>query len=135
MILQIQNFYTMEVFNDTLFILYLVSVLIDILTGNIVALYQRKWNSKTGLNGTLRHIALFSVMFFLLPVITFTTSLSGIANGVVLYIIGQYTISILENLSAMGFDLNESFTQYFEFLNPKEVEHKQNNKNKGEDNK
>ena len=56
MLLQIQNFYLTEVFNDVIFLLYLTSLLIDMLTGNAVAIYQRKWNSKTGINGTIRHL-------------------------------------------------------------------------------
>ena len=128
MLLQIQNFYLTEVFNDVIFLLYLASVLIDMLTGNAVAIYQRKWNSKTGINGTIRHLALFLVMGILLPMITFATNINGIANGVMLYVIAQYTISILENLSAMGINIAEPFAKYFEFLNPKEKEEKQLNK-------
>ena len=128
MLLQIQNFYLTEVFNDVIFLLYLTSVLIDMLTGNVVAIYQRKWNSKTGINGTIRHLALFLVMGVLLPMITFATNINGIANGVMLYVIAQYTISILENLSAMGINIAEPFAKYFEFLNPKEKEEKQLNK-------
>ena len=128
MLLQIQNLYLTEVFNDVIFLLYLTSVLIDMITGNVVAIYQRKWNSKTGINGTIRHLALFLVMGILLPMITFATNIDGIANGVMLYVIAQYTISILENLSAMGINIAEPFAKYFEFLNPKEKEEKQLNK-------
>ena len=115
------------------FILYIVTLGVDILTGNIVAMYQRKWNSGTGINGSLRHLALATVMIILLPMITYTTNISGIANGVMLYVIAQYTISILENLSALGLDIAEPFAKYFEFLNPEEKEDKQLNK-KGESN-
>ena len=92
---------------------------------------QRKWNSSTGINGSLRHLALGSVMFILLPMITFTTNMSGIANGVLVYVIAQYTISVLENLSALGMDIAEPFAKYFEFLNPDDTEQKQLSK-KGE---
>ena len=131
MITDIQTYYVDIVFHDTLFILYIATLGVDILTGNIVAMYQRKWNSSTGINGSLRHLALGSVMFILLPMITFTTNISGFANGVLLYVIAQYTISILENLSALGLDIYEPFAKYFEFLNPDENEEKQLNK-KGE---
>lgn len=131
MLSQLQAYYIETVFNDTVFILYIATLSVDIITGNFVALSQRKWNSSTGINGTLRHLALGSVMFILLPMITYTTNISGIANGVMLYVIAQYTISILENLSAMGMDIAEPFGKYFEFLNPEEKEQKQLNK-KGE---
>ena len=132
MFLQLQDYYINVVFNDMVFILYLATLSVDLFTGNIVALSQRKWNSNTGIKGTLRHLALASVMILLLPMITFTTNISGIANGVMLYVIAQYTISILENLSAMGLDIHEGFAQYFEFLNPKSNEEKQLNKKKNE---
>lgn len=125
MISQLQAYYINTVFNDTLFILYIATLGIDILTGNIVAMYQRKWNSSTGINGSLRHLALGSVMFILLPMITFTTNISGIANSVLLYVISQYTISVLENLSALGMDIAVPFAKYFEFLNPDDNEKKQ----------
>ena len=131
MFTEIQAYYLNNVFNDMVFILYIVTLFVDILTGNIVAMVQRKWNSSTGINGSLRHLALGSVMFILLPMITFTTNINGIANGVLLYVIAQYTISILENLSALGLDIYEPFAKYFEFLNPDENEEKQLNK-KGE---
>lgn len=133
MLLQIQNFYLTEVFHDVIFLLYLTSLLIDMLTGNAVAIYQRKWNSKTGINGTIRHLALFLVMGILLPMITFTTKINAIANGVMVYVIAQYTISILENLSAMGLDIAEPFAKYFEFLNPDEKDKKQINKKGDQD--
>lgn len=131
MLVKIQEFYVTEVFHDVIFILYLTSLLVDILTGNAVAMYQGKWNSKTGINGTIRHLALFLVMSILLPMITFATNISGIANGIMLYVIAQYTISILENLSAMGLDIHVAFAQYFEFLDPDNKEDKQNKKKEG----
>ena len=132
MFVQIQDYYLTTVFNDVIFLLYITTLLIDMLTGNAVAIYQRKWNSKTGINGTIRHLALFLVMSILLPMITFATNISGIANGVMLYVIAQYTISILENLSAMGLDIHVAFAQYFEFLDPDNKEDKQNEKKEGE---
>ena len=132
MISQIQTYYAETVFTDMIFILYIVSLVVDIITGNIVAMYQRKWNSNTGINGTLRHLALATVMFLLLPMIRFTTNIPVISNGIMLYVIAQYTISILENLSAMGLDIHVAFAQYFEFLDPDSKEDKQDNKKEGE---
>ena len=133
MFLQLQEYYIEQVFNDTIFLLYLVSLIVDVITGNVVAIVQRKWNSKTGINGTLRHFSLFTVVGLLLPTISYATNISSIANGVLLYVILQYTISILENLSALGLDVHEGFAQYFEFLNPERKEVKQLDK-KGEQN-
>lgn len=124
----LQLFYFESVLNNSLFLLYLVTVAVDIITGNIVALYLRKWNSKTGLNGTLRHIGLFIVVVFLLPIISFTTNIPIIANAVLGYVIAQYTISILENISVLGFDLTDSFGQYFEYLKKDSIKDKQSNK-------
>ena len=132
MLIQYHDFFITEVISKPIFLLYGVSLLVDIITGNAVALTQRKWNSKTGINGTIRHVGLFSVMVLLLPMISFTTGMDVIANVVMLYVIGQYTISILENLSAIGFDMNESFAKYFEFLGSNNKEAKQENKKENE---
>lgn len=126
---EIQNFYLHSFFNSTLFILYMITLFVDVFTGNIVALYQRKWNSRTGINGTLRHIALFCVVALLLPIISYSTNIPTIANGILLYVITQYTVSILENISALGFDFDDSFNNYFEFLgSDKDKNNKQKNK-------
>lgn len=128
MLIEIQNLYVHSIFENNLFILYIITLIVDILTGNAVALFQKKWNSRTGINGTIRHFALLSVAILLLPMITFTTNIPTIANGILLYIIGQYTISILENISILGFDLNEPFTEYFTFLGSEDKENKQEHK-------
>lgn len=132
MLIQLHDFYVSNILNDTIFILYLTTLLVDLITGNSVALYQRKWNSKTGINGTIRHLSLFVVVVLLLPIITFVTNINTIANGVMLYVITQYTISILENLSSMGIDIAEGFGKYFEYLGS-DKESKQQNKKERKD--
>lgn len=122
------EYYMEIVFNDTVFLLYVTSLIVDIITGNILALKTRHWNSKTGINGTLRHLALLSVTSLLLPIISYTMGVGYVANGIMFYIISQYTISILENLSGMGLDLHEGFAKYFEYLNPDKQDNKQINK-------
>ena len=127
--IQLQAYIMEQVLIEPLFILYSVTLVIDILTGNALALYQRKWNSKTGINGTVRHISLFTVVILLLPTIAYVSSIPHIANSVMIYVVTQYTISVLENLSGMGINLNDSFTKYFEFLSPENKTDKQDNKN------
>lgn len=127
--IQLQTYIMEQVLIEPIFILYSVTLVIDILTGNALALYQRKWNSKTGINGTVRHIALFAVIILLLPTISYVSDIPHIANSVMIYVVTQYTISILENLSGMGINLNESFTKYFEFLSPEHKTKKQDSKN------
>ena len=127
--LQLQTYIIEQVLIEPIFILYSVTLVIDILTGNGLALYQRKWNSKTGINGTIRHVTLFTVITLLLPTISYVSGISHVANGVMIYVITQYTISILENLNGMGINLNESFTKYFEFLSPENKTDKQDKKN------
>ena len=123
------EYYINVVFNDTIFILYLTSLIVDIITGNLLAIKQRHWNSKTGINGSLRHLSLLSVMGILLPIITYTLGVGYISNGVMFYVIAQYTISILENLNGMGVDIADGFSQYFEYLKPKNRTGKQEDKN------
>ena len=130
MLVQLTDYYMEHVSNDTFLMLYLTTLIVDLLTGNAVAIYERKWNSKTGINGTVRHLSLFVVMVLLLPMITYVTDIPVISNGVMLYVITQYTISILENLSSMGVDIHKGFGKYFEYLGHSEKQsNKQDDKN------
>lgn len=129
MFVELTDYYMDQVLNDTVFILYLTTLIVDLITGNAVAIYERKWNSKTGINGTVRHLSLFVVIILLLPMITYVTDIPVISNGVMLYVIAQYTISILENLSSMGLDIHKGFGKYFEYLGQSEKpSNKQNDK-------
>ena len=131
MLVELTDYYIEQVLNDTIFMLYLTTLLVDLITGNAVAIYERKWNSKTGINGTLRHLSLFVVMTLLLPMITYVTNIPAISNGIMLYVIAQYTISILENLSSMGVDIHEAFSKYFEYLGKSDKQsNKQDDKNR-----
>lgn len=129
-LMEIQNYYIDHVINNMIFILLLASMLVDIITGNIVALKQRKWNSRTGINGSLRHFAIFAIVFILSPIISITIGNEVISNGIVFYIIGQYTISIVENMSAFGFEFSEVFSKYFDYLKAGSNSDKQLNKGK-----
>ena len=71
----LQTYYIKNVLNDQFIMLFMATLLVDVLTGNIVALYQRKWNSKTGLNGTLKHLSIITLVFLLLPIISYTTNI------------------------------------------------------------
>lgn len=130
--MEIQDFYTENVINNMTFILLLATMLVDVITGNIVALKQRKWNSRRGVNGSLRHLAIFAIVFILTPMISITIGNDAISNGIVYYVIAQYTVSIIENMSAFGFDFSSVLGNYFEFLKV-DKEEKQNRKNKKED--
>ena len=128
--MELTNYYLENVLNDTIFMLYITTLIVDILTGNAVAIYERKWNSKTGINGTIRHLSLFVVMVLLLPMITYVTGVPVITNGIMLYVIAQYTVSILENLSSMGVNIHDAFSKYFEYLG-----HTEKKSNKQDDKK
>lgn len=127
----LKEFYLNDFLNNPFVLLLLVTLFVDIFTGNYVALKQRQWNSSTGLNGTLKHLGILTLVFTMLPVISFVTQISYFTNTILIYIIVQYTTSILENFSALGFDLDDSFTKYFKYLgNEKDENQKQNDKKK-----
>lgn len=113
----LKTFYLDTVLNSTIIYLFLTSVFVDIITGNLAALYTSQWNSKTGLNGTFRHLSIITIVLLLLPMICYIMDTPIISNGVITYIIGQYTISIIENAKILGFNLKDSFGQYFKYLN------------------
>lgn len=112
----LKTFYLDVVLNSTIIYLFLTSVFVDIITGNLAALYKGQWNSRTGLTGTIRHLSILTIVIFLLPMICYIMDTPIISNGVITYIIGQYTISIIENAKILGFDLKDSFGKYFKYL-------------------
>lgn len=112
MLLEITTLYKGVIYNPVFF-LYVAVLLVDLITGNIKAFIVKEWTSKVGLNGTLRHFAIFSLVLIMLPAITFYTGNNVVSTGVVMYIIIQYTMSILENMTYFGLDLTDSLTKFF----------------------
>lgn len=53
-------------FNNIIFYLLLITILLDIFLGSLRALKERKWNSTVGINGILRKTAMIGSSIFLI---------------------------------------------------------------------
>ena len=100
-------------FKDPLFILYIATVIVDIVLGNIKAWMNDDVNSKIGVQGTLKHVGVFTFVIILLPPLTYYLNNSGVAITILGYLVYQYIISIIENLGVMGFKMPDVFEKSF----------------------
>lgn len=107
-------------FKTPLFSLYVGALLTDIILGNIRAWVNKEIDSSAGVKGSLKHLGLFSFVIVFLPSLSVYTSDLFLSQGVLTYFIYQYAISIIENLGRLGFNLPDSFKQYFHQLQDEE---------------
>ena len=106
-----------EAFKDPLFILYIATVIVDIVLGNIKAWTNDNVNSKIGVQGTLKHVGVFTFVIVLLPPLTYYLNTNAVSITVLGYLVYQYIISIIENLGSMGFKMPDVFEKSFTQLN------------------
>ena len=111
----------MFLFKTPLFSLYVGALITDIFLGNIQAWVNKEVDSSVGLKGSLKHLGLLSFVTVFLPSLSVYTGDLLLSQGVLTYFIYQYVISIIENLGHLGFNLPDSFKQYFHQLKESEV--------------
>ena len=83
---------------------FLLVVLADMFLGFFKAFFpkaKKKVDSTTGLQGAIKHLAIMILILFSYPLID-AVGFTSIANTVLVFYIGQYGISIMENLEVMG---------------------------------
>ena len=111
----------MILFKTPLFSLYVGALITDIFLGNVQAWVNKEVDSSVGVRGSLKHLGLFSFVTVFLPSLSVYTGDLLLSQGVLTYFIYQYVISIIENLGRLGFNLPDSFKQYFHQLQESEV--------------
>ena len=94
-------------------LLFVAALIVDNVLGHVKAIRTRTWTSKVGTNGILRHAAVVTVVFILLPAMSYYMGDNTASNGVLLVIVGVYMVSIMENLTYLGFPLSDKITKYF----------------------
>lgn len=99
------EFYRNLIQDNDILLLYLVSVIVDILLGNIVAWYTSDVDSSVGLRGTIKHLGLLAFVMLFLPVLSLYMGNNILSISIVSYMVYQYAISIIENLSLLGFEM------------------------------
>lgn len=110
----------MILFKTPIFSLYVGTLITDIFLGNIRAWVNKEVDSSVGVKGSLKHLGLFSFVTIFLPSLSAYTGDLLLSQGVLTYFIYQYVISIIENLGRLGFNLPDSFKQYFHQLQESE---------------
>ena len=87
------------------FWLYMALLLTDIVTGNIKAWVTSDVDSSVGVAGSLKHLALLGMAIILLPTLSAFMETNTLAVAILHYYSYQYTISIIENLGALGWGI------------------------------
>lgn len=106
-----------EVVQSPIFMLFLSCVVVDILLGNIRAFVKGGYNSDIGIKGTLKHAGMISFILLVLPNAMFFLNLGGELNGLILYFVFQYIMSIIENLALLGFKIPPRLLKMFSLFN------------------
>ena len=87
------------------FWLYMALLLTDIVTGNIKAWVTEDVDSSVGVAGSLKHLALLGMAIILLPTLNVYMETDVLSIAILNYYSYQYTISIVENLGALGWGI------------------------------
>ena len=112
MLIEITSYYK-DYLSDALVLLFVAALIVDNVLGHVKAIRTRSWTSKVGTNGILRHAAVVTVVFILLPALSFYMRDTITSNAILLVIVGVYMVSIMENLTHLGFPLSDKITKYF----------------------
>ena len=112
MLIEITTYYK-DYLYDGLVLLFVAALIVDNVLGHVKAIRTRTWTTKVGTNGILRHAAVVTVVFVLLPAMSYYMGDNTASNGILLVIVGVYMVSIMENLTQLGFPLSDKITKYF----------------------
>ena len=102
-------------------------VVLDYVSGVAVGVKSGKVSSKTGFNGIIKKIFIFSVVY-MANLVDVATGAETFRNVAVLFYVANEGISILENLGHLGVKYPQKFVDLFEQLKDGE---KDDNKNEG----
>lgn len=105
---------------DPLFILYVATVISDIVLGNIKAWTNGDVDSHVGLKGTLKHGGIFIFVVVMLPPLTYYLNSNAVSMGILSYLVYQYLISVVENLGQLGYKVPKVFEERLRKIEKKE---------------
>ena len=100
------------------FFIFLTVIIVDIITGILKGIYNKKLNSKQGLKGLLKHCCIILITFtisIILPLMGYTTG----ARAIIVFYIIQYCLSIIENIGSMGVPIPPYVTKAIQQLSSK----------------
>ena len=103
--------------SDYIFV-FLTVIIIDIITGILKGLYNKKLNSKIGLKGLIKHCCIILIVFtisIILPLMGYKTG----ARAIIVFYIIQYCLSIIENVGCLGVPIPPYVTKAIQQLSSK----------------
>lgn len=103
--------------SDYIFV-FLTVIIVDIITGTLKGIYNKKLNSKIGLKGLIKHCCIILIIFtisVILPLMGYTTG----ARAIIVFYIIQYCLSIIENVGSMGVPIPPYVTKAIQQLSSK----------------
>ena len=103
--------------SDYIFV-FLTVIIVDIITGILKGLYNKKLNSKIGLKGLIKHCCIILIVFtisIILPLMGYTTG----ARAIIVFYIIQYCLSIIENVGCLGVPIPPYVTKAIQQLSSK----------------
>lgn len=90
-----------KLIDNPVFFAFFLIILIDILTGFLKSLVNKKTESGKGIGGLIKHSTLLLIVCMLYPFCDIYGA-SGMADALLVFYILFYAISIVENLGEMG---------------------------------
>lgn len=90
-----------KLIDNPVFFAFFLIILIDILTGFLKSLVNKKTESGKGIGGLIKHSTLLLIVCMLYPFCDIYGA-SGMADTLLIFYILFYAISIVENLGEMG---------------------------------
>ena len=112
---------------DTLLQILVALVVTDYFSGITVAIKNKRLSSKTGFNGIVKKVFVFSVIY-LANLIDSATGTDAFRNIAVMFYISNEGISVLENLGKIGVKYPPKIKQFLEQLGGEEDENIKNSK-------
>ncbi|MGX7091169.1 phage holin family protein [Hutsoniella sourekii] len=87
-------------------------ILLDIVSGYAKGIKNRKFDSKVGTNGLIRHFLVFSVMVL---IGTYARALGypNVSIGACVFFITNYSVSFIENWEALGLPFPDKLKPFF----------------------
>lgn len=103
----------LEVIKSPMFIALVMSIVCDVLIGNIKAFVKNDYHSDVGIKGSLKHVALVSFILMVMPHVILFVDIGTDVLHVIWYFTFQYVMSIIENLGEMGIKIPKKFLKLF----------------------
>ncbi len=104
--------------DNKLFKAYLFIVLFDILLGTLKAFLTERVSSKINKQGITKHITIVIFIMFMMWLFD-TLQIGEFSISFLLFYIGSYMLSIIENLGEMGLPVPTWLTKYFTAIQEK----------------